>query len=356
MTEGVPAVLEWLVGHLFRPVEDGMTKEPTSGQSGLDDFANQDWRVRTLALRDLIRGGDVAALTGLLGHASPEVRYLSAAALGVLEAESSLDGLHRLLAEDGSSTVRSQAAISIGQIGQETSVGLLEGRAETDGHRDVVPQCRIAIDNIRRYDGDQSGLRAAFTGLDESLFATVKVGDQVPAFTFPTVDGGSFPLAEHLGRRRILLLWVLADWCPVCHHEFLDLIERKAAFRDLDVAVATLECHDVYRSRVMAGREPKPRYWYTKDFPDLSYGDRRWWPHLMDFAGSVGSRLGVDPLAFAVHSEYVNRPSTVIIDTDGTLRMAYHGSFWGDRPSIDETLEMLRIGSYAFVHPQRKRR
>ena len=89
--------------------------------------------------------------------------------------------------------------------------------------------------------------------------------------------------------------------------------------------------------------------------PDLNYGERRWWPHLIDYGGGTGAGLGVDPMTFAVHSEYINRPSTIVIDESGVLAMAYHGTFWGDRPTIAETIEMLRTKNYGFQHPERSR-
>ncbi len=354
--DSVDSIVARIEVHPFRPVENGMTIEPTSGDGGLDDFANEDWLVRTLAIRDLVRCGDSEGITRALGHRSPEVRYLATAALGILEAESSLDSLHRLLREAPESTVRSQAAISIGQVGSEESIPILERQAQNDEQRDIPPQCRIAIDHIRRYSTGQAELRKAFEQLDEASFRTLHVGDRFPAVELPTVDGERFRVGDHVGERRIVLLWVFADWCPVCHHEFLDLIERRTEFEELDVAVATVECHDVYRSRVMAGREPKPEYWYSHKFPNLSYGEQRWWPHVTDFAGSLAARLGLDPLAFAVHSEFVNRPATIIVETDGTIAMSYAGTFWGDRPSIGDIVELLKSGRYSYEHPQRTRR
>ena len=88
-------IIERLEARVFRPVNNGKTFEPSSGKDGLDDFENDDWKVRTLALRELLRLGNSEALAGLLGHSSPEVRYLAATTLGILEAESSLDRLHR---------------------------------------------------------------------------------------------------------------------------------------------------------------------------------------------------------------------------------------------------------------------
>ena len=133
-----------------------------------------------------------------------------------------------------------------------------------------------------------------------------------------------------------MLVWIFADWCPVCHREFHDLIEMEDQFREADVQVFTIECHDLYRCKAMVdGRE-------------------LWWPHLVDTAGTVGVRYGVDPMEFIVHDEWINRPSTIIVDTEGIVRFAYYGTYWGDRPTIEESLEMIKKNSYSFRHPQRR--
>ena len=62
---------------------------------------------------------------------------------------------------------------------------------------------------------------------------------------------------------------------------------------------------------------------------------------------------GADPMAFAVHSEYINRPTTVIIDTSGIVQFLYMGTYWGDRPTIKQTLHMIRYQDFAFEHPKR---
>lgn len=54
-----------------------------------------------------------------------------------------------------------------------------------------------------------------------------------------------------------------------------------------------------------------------------------------------------------VHAEWINRPSVVIVDKEGVARFAYHGTFWGDRPSIHQLLEMVRSGNYSFAVPKR---
>jgi hypothetical protein len=87
--------------------------------------------------------------------------------------------------------------------------------------------------------------------------------------------------------------------------------------------------------------------------PSANYPGSIWWSHLSDPAGKIAATYGASPLAFAVHSEYINRPSTVIIDKGGTVQFAYYGTFWGDRPSIHKTLELIQNKSFDFQHPRR---
>jgi hypothetical protein len=54
-----------------------------------------------------------------------------------------------------------------------------------------------------------------------------------------------------------------------------------------------------------------------------------------------------------VHSESINRPSVVIGNKEGTVRLAYHGTFWGDRPTIQQLAEMVRTGEYSFAASRR---
>jgi len=127
----------------------------------------------------------------------------------------------------------------------------------------------------------------------------------------------------------------------------------KEEFVAANATVATIECHDLYRCRLMVGKEVDAKYWFAKESFQQKYRQGIWWPHLSDPAGKVGASYGVDPMAFAVHAEYVNRPSTIIIDPEGTVRFAYYGTFWGDRPSIHETLEVIQSERFEFKHARR---
>ncbi len=352
-------VAKRIQSHSFSPVDNGFTVDPGTGNDGVFDLESRDWHVRTLALRDLVRLGrqDVSPLLGMLDHDDGNVRQIAAMVLGILGAESAADPLSRRLRRDPDSVVRSHAAIALGQIGAPRNAVAVP--LETEDHVDVRHQCAIALDRIQKNIPVEPEVADRFAALDVRSFGRVHPDEPAPDVTLDDTEGENWSLSIFRGDKTVVLIWIFADWCPVCHKEFHGLIKREARFRELGVEVATLECHDRYRCRVMEGKEIRPSYWFADnlpgDHPQDSYSDGIWWPHLVDRAAAAGVRYGIDPWQFAVHSEQVNRPATVIIDPDGIVRLAHFGTYWGDRPSIGQILEMIESGDYDFQAPSPRR-
>lgn len=345
--------------HDFNPLSDdqSMTKDRQLGEDGIADLENDDWSVRLLAVRDLVKIGasNTSGLLIGLRDSSMHVRYICAMALGILNAKEAVPDLENVLRQDEVTVVRSQAAFALGQIESMQSLGLLKQVLLNDPSKDVRHQCELAIYQIEHHSGVTDKLLRAYQDLDESSFETVKVGDMAPDFALEDTEGVTWRLSDFRDKQWVVLVWVFADWCPVCHGEFHDLMEMEAEFKNTGIQVFTLETHDTYRGRVMVGKELEPEYWFSKTSFKDAYTNKIFWPHLLDRAGAVGARYGIDPLAFAVHAEYINRPATIIIDPNGKVRFSYIGTFWGDRPSIGETLNMIRTQNFTFEHPKRRK-
>ncbi len=352
-------MLERIRRHPFAEIRGGRTIDPQTGQEGIADLGDDAWRVRQLAIRDLVRLGDAAAaeLPAHLRDEDSHVRHVAAAVLGILKAEAAVQALEARLEEDPDPVVRSQAALSLGQMGLAHVGERLRARLGLELDPDVLHRIELAISQTR--DGGLSTEVAdAYAGLDERMFRTVEVGRPAVDFELSDTDGHPWRLTDLLVIGPVVLIWVFADWCPVCHHEFRDLIDLRRKFESRGIAVATIECHDRFRCRVMTGQEQPPSYrggGLASVQPQVGYRDRIWWPHLADPAGAVGAAYGVDPLEYVVHAEWINRPSTFVIDQGGIVRLAYRGTFWGDRPSIEETLAMVVTGRYEYEHPKRLR-
>ena len=344
--------------HAFHPLDEKrFTIDRNLEQAGIADLDDDDWMVRLLAVRDLIRAGSdaVPEIADRLVDDDVQVRYVCATALGVLRARSAVPELERVVRTDPDALARSQAVVALGQIESEGSLELLREQVANDSSKDVRHQAELAIDQIEKGMGATDKLLSAYRNLDPETFDRVAVGDPAPDFALPDTEGQRWQLDEFLDDGAWgVLIWVFADWCPVCHTEFDELIELRDEFDEANVAVATIECHDRYRGRVMVGKELDPTYWFSDESFQEAYTERIWWPHLLDRAGAVGATYGVDPMAFAVHAEYINRPATIIVDPTGTVRFAYFGTYWGDRPSVEQTLEMIEEEQFDFVHPERR--
>jgi len=350
-------VLQRVAEHSFFPVDNGFTVDPDTGHDGVSDAANTDWRVRTTAVRDLVRLGPAASdsIADALTHDNPHVRQVGTMALGIRRAETAVKPLTDCLQTDPEPYVRAHAALALGQIGHGEAV--VEAHLEAEEHPDVCHQCRLALDRIQKGAVVEPDVAERFAALDDAAFGRVEEGDPAPDFELEDTEGQAWRLSEARGK-TVVLLWIFADWCPVCHKEFHQLIERADRFWGQDIEVATLECHDRYRCRAMVGKEGQRPYWFADHFdghPQDPYPEHIWWPHLVDRAAAVGARYGIDPWEFAVHSEWVNRPTTVIIDPEGTVRLAYFGDYWGDRPSIGQILQMIESGTYEFEAPPPRR-
>ncbi|WP_132058671.1 redoxin domain-containing protein [Halorussus amylolyticus] len=356
-----PTVFETLDrvrSHQFHPLnEKTFTADRDLGVEGIADLDDDDWSVRLLAVRDLIRaGGDaVSEIARGLRDDDVQVRYVCATALGVLGVDDAVDDLQEVARNDPSPLARSQAAVALGHIGAERSLATLRDRHDEDSSKDVRHQIEVAIDRIEKGENATDELRAVYRNLDPETFGRLKPGDAAPDFSLPDTEGETWQLSEaQADGEWVVLIWVFADWCPVCHREFDELIDLRAELEAANVTVATVECHDRYRGRVMVGEEFEPDYWFAEESFQEAYTDRIWWPHLLDRAGAVGATYGVDPMAFSVHAEYINRPATVVIDPEGEVRFAYFGTYWGDRPSVEETLDMVRTEDFDFEHPERR--
>jgi len=352
-------VFQRIAAHQFNPLNEdlSLTLDHTSMKAGIPDLEDKDWQVRLLGVRDLVRAGQnsVDDILEGLKHNNEHVRQVAAMALGILRSEKSIHGLERLALEDSSTVVRSQAIISLGQIESTGSLDLLKRIVKEDSSRDVIHQCELAIDQIEKKMGASETLLNAFLSLDETTFNSVLVGEAASDFELEDTEGNPWRLSDYKNKEWVVLIWVFADWCPVCHGEFHDLMEMQKEFKEEGIEVVTIEIHDRYRGRVMVGKELEPTYWFSKESFKEAYTERIEWPHLSDHAGAVAARYGMDPLAFAVHAEYINRPGTVIVDKEGIVRFLYVGTYWGDRPSIEQTLEMIRTEDFSFEHPDRRK-
>lgn len=53
--QNIAAIFDCIRGHHFHPIKDGFTYDRDLDKEGITDLEDKDWKVRTFAVRGLIR-------------------------------------------------------------------------------------------------------------------------------------------------------------------------------------------------------------------------------------------------------------------------------------------------------------
>jgi peroxiredoxin len=157
------------------------------------------------------------------------------------------------------------------------------------------------------YGGNTHGLSEAFKGniydpgtlkpTDSTL--RVKVGENAPDFTLPSVGRGKISLAQFRGQKNVVLSFVPAAWTPVCSDQWPGYNLAKAVFESHDAILLGITVDNV--PTLFAWTNQMGTLW----FPVLS----DFWPH-----GAVSERFGV------LRSDGVSERALFVIDKSGIIR------------------------------------
>lgn len=136
-------------------------------------------------------------------------------------------------------------------------------------------------------------------------------GEAAPDFRVPTLDGGTFSLAEQRGKPTVL--FIMAYWCPTCVPE----------------AQALAKIHQEYGDRVsILALDVDP-----SSSPDKLQGFVKW-------TGNPGYTFGLDKDNTVVQKYKIRSlDETFIIDADGNI--VYHDSYPTSYDKLKAQLEKL---------------
>jgi thioredoxin-dependent peroxiredoxin len=149
---------------------------------------------------------------------------------------------------------------------------------------------------------------------------SVGVGDKAPDFTLPGTGGGSYSLADFLGKPLVLVFYP-GDDTPVCTKQLNSYNEGLDQFTKLDAQVVGISAQSIDSHEAFSGK-------HGLAFPLLADTDKA-------VAGLYGT-LG--PLGFP-------RRSVFIIDRTGTIRYVHRaiaGLTYRPVSELIEELEKLR--------------
>jgi len=127
----------------------------------------------------------------------------------------------------------------------------------------------------------------------------VRVGDQAPDFTLPSVTGEKVSLHQYRGRKNIVLSFVPAAWTPVCSDQWPGYNIIRGVFDEHEAVLLGITVDNI--PTLFAWTNQMGTLW----FPVLS----DFWPH-----GEVAAKYGV------LRSDGVTERALFVIDKKGTLQ------------------------------------
>lgn len=148
-------------------------------------------------------------------------------------------------------------------------------------------------------------------GVSVGLASDPSKGEAAPDFSVPTLDGGTFSLAEQRGKP--IVLFIMAYWCPTCVPE----------------ARALKQIHEEYGDKVsILALDVDP-----SSSPEQLQGFVEW-------AGNPGYAFGFDKDNTVVQKYKIRSlDETFIIDADGNI--VYHDSYPTSYDRLKAQLEKL---------------
>ena len=188
--------------------------EDNDGSDSVGDLTDDAWRVRTLAIRDLVRLGSTSTAGVVAGmrDKNRHVRHVCVAALGILGVKEACDDLLTALANDPDPIVRGQAAQALGQIGCTQAVPALKTAARGDSSKYVQHRAELAAGRFKEGATTGPELIDVWTGLDETTFRKLELGKSAPGFELKDTHGKTWRLSDFKNKRTVALIWVFADW------------------------------------------------------------------------------------------------------------------------------------------------
>ncbi|MFP5257419.1 MAG: peroxiredoxin [Acidobacteriota bacterium] len=127
----------------------------------------------------------------------------------------------------------------------------------------------------------------------------VQVGDPMPDFDLPAIDGSRVRLSDYLGKKNLVLSFVPAAWTPVCSGQWPGYNIARDIFEENDAALVGISVDNI--PTLFAWTREMGGLWFpvASDF----------WPH-----GGLAKKLGI------LRSDGVAERALILVDKQGIIR------------------------------------
>ncbi len=157
-----------------------------------------------------------------------------------------------------------------------------------------------------------------FAAVPSADALSVKVGEELPNVTLPTLEGETVSLANFRGKIVMLAFW--ASWCPRCMDELIYLQGISKTSPDIVVVGINQESQNISRAH-------KERI--RKSLKEAK----------IDFTILVDENLDAWR-AFSINA----LPTSIILDKKGVVRFAEPNYYWATQDKIAEIIQSIRLG------------
>lgn len=148
----------------------------------------------------------------------------------------------------------------------------------------------------------------------------VKVGDPLPDFSLPTIDGGTVSLKDFKGKQHLVLTFIPAAWTPVCSGQW----------PGYNITEDIFKAHNTALVGVSVDNLPSQFSWVHQMgglwFPVAS----DFWPH-----GAFAQKLGI------LRSEGVSERALFVVDKEGIIRYIDVHDI-NERPDLGDLLKAIK--------------
>lgn len=146
----------------------------------------------------------------------------------------------------------------------------------------------------------------------------VKIGEELPNVTLPTLEGESVSISNYRGKIVMLAFW--ASWCPRCMDELIYLQGISKTSPDIVVIGINQESQNISRAH-------KERI--RKSLKEAK----------IDFTILVDENLDAWR-TFSINA----LPTSIILDKKGVVRFAEPNYYWATQDKIAEVIQAIRLG------------
>jgi len=147
----------------------------------------------------------------------------------------------------------------------------------------------------------------------------VAVGDPMPDFDLPAIDGSRVRLSDYVGKKNLVLSFVPAAWTPVCSGQWPGYNIAKDVFAANDTALVGITADNI--PTLFAWTRQMGGLWFpvASDF----------WPH-----GALAKKLGI------LRSDGVTERALFLVDKKGLIRFIDVHDI-NNRPDLGPLIEAM---------------